>query len=143
MKAAFLLQAVRNKYPDAAIVPEVQVHDHDYGGGGEPYSRRIDALMFQTFQRTAIEIKVTVADFKRDTYAKRSPWQRITHRFIYVTPKGLKVTAPHGCGHWEVDEAGNVSVKKKAIVRKYPEQLPQQVIQALAYRASDYAKRKF
>lgn len=148
--AACILAAIRRKYSGCAVVHEVVVSDNGegrYEKVGDQYKRvtncrRIDALMFQSFERTAIEIKTTVADFKRDTWAKREPWRRITHRFIYVVPAGLPVMAPHGCGQWEVHEDGHITVKKKAIVNKFPEHLPQQIIQALAYRAAGLKQKE-
>lgn len=141
MNAAFILDALRAKYPDAAILPEVVIHaeewdEHVPDGGRTVHVRRIDALMFDGPQRTAIEVKVSRADFARDTYRKRRPWMLTTHRFIYVTPAGLDVMAPHPCGHWEVHEDGSVTVKKRAYGNKYPEPLPQHVVTAIAHRAA-------
>lgn len=140
MDAAFILDSIRRKYDDSAIVPELTITDLDWLELHEPghrrvKERRIDALMFQSFQRTAIEVKVSLADFKRDTWAKRRPWARVVHRFVYAVPHDLKVTAPHGCGLWRVAPDGQIAVSKKARVQKYPEHLPQEVILRLAYRA--------
>ena len=151
MNSKFILKAIKNKYPKAAIVPELTLEDTDLPDSGEvvrthnqsyaeipdghKFSRRIDALMFESLIRTAIEIKVTKEDFKRDTYWKRRAWQAVTHRFIYVVPHTLDVTAPHGCGLWKVHPSGRIEVVKKAIVNKVPESLPLKVVQRLAYRA--------
>ena len=143
MDAKFILDAIRRKYPDAAIVPEVTMDDPAYWAGGEkltgdkltPY-RRIDALMFESLIRTAIEIKTTKADFNRDTWAKRRPWFAVCHRFVYVTPAELGLMSPHNCGMWWVHEDGSITVAKKAKVSHTPEPLPQQVVQSLAYRAA-------
>lgn len=142
MTADFILDAIRSKYPDAAIVPELSIEDewmNPHDQGEHAYLRRIDALMFQTLIRTAIEIKVTKPDFGRDTFWKRRPWDRVTHRFVYVVPHDLDVMAPHGCGLWKVDESGRISVVKNAIVSKTPDPLPQAVVQRLAYRAAKAA----
>lgn len=143
MDAAFILDAIRRKYPDAAIVPEVVMDDPAYDAGGNKVSentvtpqRRIDALMFQSLVRTGIEIKTSVADFRRDTWEKRRPWFNVVHRFVYVVPAYLNVTAPHNCGLWWVHPDGSIAVAKKAKVSHTPENLPQQVIQGLAYRAA-------
>ena len=152
MKADFILWTIRNKYPAAAVVPEITIDDMDLPDSGEAveslgmshtprpeghkYERRIDALMFESLIRTAIEIKVSVADFNRDTYWKRRMWQRHTHRFIYAVPHDLQVMAPHGCGLWKVHENGRIEVAKKAILNKTPEALPQNVVQRLAFRAA-------
>lgn len=147
MDARFILNAIRDKYPQCAVVPEVCIHTEEWDeqipeGQTESYTRRIDALMFDGPQRTAIEIKVSKADFARDTYRKRRPWMLVSHRFIYVTPAGLDVMAPHPCGHWEVHPDGKITIKKRAYGNKYPEPLPQHVIAALAHRASRAAIQK-
>ena len=151
MIAADILEAIRAKYPGTAIVPELTIDDFDlpdagtetaHGfmpGTGRPeghsYTRRIDALMFDSLVRTAIEIKVSKADFNRDTYWKRRMWQRHTHRFVYAVPHDLDVMSPHGCGLWKVHPDGRIEVAKKAIVNKTPDPLPQSVVQRIAYRA--------
>jgi hypothetical protein len=75
--------------------------------------RRIDALIFEGDKKTAIEIKISRADFFRDTLEKRYAWMKHTHRFIYLTPKGLiKVEeVPDGCGLWEYENGVITSVK--------------------------------
>lgn len=141
MDANFILDAIRRKHVDAAIVTEVVMSDPAYDAGGDKVTaekvtpvRRIDALMFQSLVRTAIEIKTSRADFRRDTWAKRRPWFNVCHRFIYVTPASLGLMPPHGTGMWWVHEDGTIAIAKKATVNTTPEPLPQQVIQSLAYR---------
>ncbi|KRC52147.1 hypothetical protein ASE16_03605 [Leifsonia sp. Root227] len=103
----------------------------------EPSTRRIDALMFETLQRTAIEVKVSVADARRESWAKVRPWALVTHRFVYAVPAGLLERPPvYGAGLWWIHENGTVEVRRKATINRYPEPLPQGVIQTLAYRAS-------
>lgn len=148
--AHFILEAIRRKYSTSAIVPELTINDpywHDWADIGQrgeraddgvKPARRIDALMMQTFERTAIEIKVSKHDYFLDTELKRRPWERVCHRFVYVVPDHLEVMSPHGCGLWKVDEHGNITVAKKAIVNRTPEQLPQDVIQRLMYRAAGH-----
>ncbi len=142
MRSSDIFDAIRLKYPGAALVPELTIDDNDLDlvapediPEHKPF-RRIDALMFESLLRTAIEIKVSVADFKRDTYWKRRAWKSVVHRFVYAVPEGLKVTAPHGCGLWMVSDSGKVRVVKNAIVSKTPEPLPQSVVQRMAYRAT-------
>lgn len=147
MDAHTILMALERKYPHAALVPEVVLRDWDWldrvehhGATSSKPSRRIDALMFQSLERTAIEIKVNKSDFDKDGYVKRYPWQRICHRFVYVVPETLCDTVrslvPDSCGLWTVTKIGTVSVAKKAKVCTTPEPLPQQVVQSLAYRAA-------
>lgn len=158
MKANEILEAIRLKYSDKAMVPEVvldvdpatmydrrDAHLSDpLNVKREPPFRRIDALMFDGAQRTAIEVKTSKADVKRETEAKVFPWKRVTHRFIYAMPVDLidlytMNEYPHalyGCGIWWVHEDGRIEVARNAKINKYPESLPQQVITALAYRAT-------
>ena len=151
MKSADILAAIRAAYPRQAVVHEVVIHDSlwDERSAQSKPIRRIDALMFDSLQRTAIEIKVSKADLKRDTWQKRAPWSAVTHRFVYAMPVELfeSITSwgalsseigfdIYGCGIWTVDAAGRVKVARKAVVNQHPEPLPQQVIQSLAYRAA-------
>lgn len=141
MDAKFILNAIQRHHSQTAIVPELTIGDTDWldhwTEGDKPISnRRIDALMFSSLQRTAIEIKVTKADFKADTWAKRRAWARVVHRFVYAVPEGLDVKAPYNCGLWRVSESGRVTVETNAKIQKYPEHLPQDVIQRIAYRAA-------
>jgi len=147
MDAAFILDSIRAANADAAIVAEVVISDHlwDERIESKP-TRRIDALMFRSLQRTAIEVKVSLPDWKRDTYRKRAPWAAVTNRFVFAVPKSLydQVAGMYGthnldvwdCGVWTVDESGRVEVAKKARVRPHPEPLPQHVVQAIAFRAA-------
>lgn len=148
MNAADILAAIRKAHPGAAVVHEVVIHDHlwDERRAESRPVRRIDALMFASLQRTAIEIKTSLADWRRDTYQKRAPWEAVTHRFVYAVPEALLDSIgndfyaagvdPFGCGIWTVSESGKLSVARKAKVRPHPEPLPQQVVQSLAYRAA-------
>lgn len=113
--------------------------------------RRIDALILASTGITAVEIKVTRADFKRETDAKRRAWRAVTNRFVYLVPKGLVTPdeVADGCGLWEFDpelhgqyrwQHGITSVKR-AVSNKHPEPLPFQVTRSLAYRVSN-AERK-
>lgn len=152
MNAAEVLQAIRRKHSDCAIVPEVSINVKDHGaweryydGQGERPSecRRIDALMFDGGQRTAIEIKVSVADAKRENWRKVAPWWEVTHRYVYAVPAGLIDTPPViGAALWWVHPDGRIEVKRKASIRPYPEQLPQHVVIALAYRAAKTSRIK-
>lgn len=77
-----------------------------------PTMRRIDFLLMRIgrrskprHERIALEVKVTRADFKRDTAEKRAAWFSVADRFAYVTPKGLikREELPEGCGLMEYD----------------------------------------
>lgn len=136
-----VLEALRRHHPTAALVGEITVLD-EYGQENHraeapmPITRRIDALMFDNLIRTAIEIKVDVADVKRETWQKVQPWWRVCHRFVYAVPAGLIDLPPiYGTGLWWVHDDGRVEVKRKARVSRTPEPLPQRVVQVLAYRA--------
>ncbi len=101
-----------------------------------PSNRRIDGFLYSKKKLIAIEVKVSVADFKRETSEKRAPWERVSHQFVYATPKGLLMPSdiPSHCGLWEVDEFNRVTIAKKAKVNKNPEPMPQQILVALMYR---------
>lgn len=101
-----------------------------------PSNRRIDGFLYSKKKLIAIEVKVSVADFKRETPEKREPWERVSHQFIYATPKGLLLPSdiPPQCGLWEVDEFNRVTIAKKAKVNKNLEPMPQQVLVSLMYR---------
>lgn len=146
MIAAEVLAAVRHAYPQVALVPEVTIYDEiarateRVEGEHLPVTRRIDALMFSTLQRTAIEVKVSKADAARETWEKVRPWMSCTHRFVYVVPAELIEHPPvYGAGLWWVHPNGRVEVRRKASINHYPEPLPQGVVQTLAYRASNAA----
>ncbi len=141
MSAAEVLAALRLHHSTAALVSEVTIFD-DFGveagtpDAPRPSTRRIDVLMFQNLMRTAIEIKVDLADVKRETWAKVTPWWRVCHRFVYAVPAGLIEQPPvYGAGLWWVHPDGVVEVRRKAKVSNTPEPLPQRVVQNLAYRS--------
>lgn len=103
--------------------------------------RRIDALMRDTAGYTAIEIKVTRADFRRDTEEKRRAWKAHTRRFIYAAPAGLLNASemPDGCGLWEFD-GRRLTVAKRATINKAPLTLPRGVFDTMLYRVSNYER---
>ncbi|MDL5351118.1 hypothetical protein [Microbacterium sp. zg-YB36] len=112
-------------------------------------TRRIDALILSGTQTTAVEIKVSRADFLRETPEKRRAWMAVSNRFVYAAPVGLirREEVPAGCGLWEFDperiydwrwgKAG-LHATVKAKINKDPEPLPRQVLVALAYRVGKY-----
>lgn len=112
------------------------VAEDDYDVEKGKYARRIDLLMLDNQKWTAIEIKVSRADFFRDTDEKRRVWKDHSHRFIYATPQGL-VTAeeiPDGCGWWEITPTGRVVVSKKARVNKERREFPDSFVRTLFWR---------
>ena len=97
--------------------------------------------MFQTLKRTAIEVKISRADWKNETRLKVQPWMDHAHRFIYAVPYGLEI--PEGldplldrAGIWWVKENGAIIVHRKAKTNKNPLPLPEKVIQRIAYKAT-------
>lgn len=113
--------------------------------GFSPYRsvpvRRIDALLRDSAGYTAVEIKVTRADFKRDTEEKRRAWKAHTRRFIYAAPDGLlnATEMPDGCGLWEFDGT-RLTVAKRAVINKEPLALPRSVFDTMLYRVSNYER---
>lgn len=81
------------------------------GAEPEPGVRFIDVLLIgqpstkPAYERIAIEVKVSRADYFRDTADKRKWWQSLSHRFAYAVPAGLvtKDEVPPGCGLIEVE----------------------------------------
>lgn len=134
-----------HRHTNGAMVPEVVLGVPEYMGNEadpqmKPY-RRIDALIFETLNRTAVEIKISMADLRRETPYKWWPWRNVTHRFIYAIPYGMcdqaeviSATDNYWAGVWGIHEDGRVEVLRRAKVHKHPEPLPQQVVQAMAYR---------
>lgn len=143
MTAKDVLWAIQAKYPQNAIVPELSINDiyaREQPSDTPVHKRRIDALMFDGGQRTAIEIKVDRADLlNNETWHKTAPWRNVTHRFIYAVPAGLaefnEFEAHWYAGLWWVHDNGSIEVRRKARVNKYPEPLPNDVVLRLAYRA--------
>lgn len=166
MKAADVLDAVRLSNRGYPLLEELVITDHaaveayrkvlddtteqakltgDWEARAEamraahaiPQTRRIDGLLIgPSGLRTAIEVKVSRADYWRESHEKRRAWQAITHRFVYAVPAGLITPdeVPAGIGLWYVTENGVVSVKSCRI-NKYPEDPPVQLFNALCYRA--------
>jgi hypothetical protein len=98
-----------------------------------PSVRRIDFLLMRIsrsskprHERIALEVKVTRADFKRDTDEKRAVWFAVSDRFAYVAPAGMikPEELPAGCGLMEYDPDaifGRDSLKWKVVAPKKKE----------------------
>jgi len=149
MNAHEVVRAIRAAHPKSALVPEVVISVPDWRDDPARMvpERRIDALMFASLQRTAIEVKISRADMRREHGYKTIPWQRVTHRFVYAVPAGLiqpdevfEMTGVYAAGLWWVHDDGRVEVVLRAKINAHPEPLPQHVVQALAYRASKSAE---
>jgi len=103
----------------------------DYFPGKNPVVRRIDALMlgsmdaYGEYPATAVEVKVSRADFRRDTEAKRKAWFKVTNRFVYLVPKDLikPEETPEGCGLWYWEQ-GRITIAKKAKIRHHVDPFP-------------------
>lgn len=139
-------RALRHHFRDAAIITELVIGDDDEqfrddGGERGPRYRRCDIFMSEKLQRSIIEIKVSAEDAKRETWEKVAPWRKVVHRYIYAVPAGLIETPPvYGCGLiWvSIDDYGRPRIewKRKCSVNRYPEPLPQRVMENIMYRAS-------
>jgi len=120
----------------ADVLPE------GWDAGASKSIRRIDGLMLEGGRFTSIEIKLTRADFRRDTEEKRRAWRNVTDRFVYATPKGLLSPSelPAYAGLWEFDPLAHwrhqVASVKRATTNKSLEPLPQQIVTAMFYRAA-------
>ena len=135
MKSDDVVIALRNHFQSSATERSHQTGFHDWAlltevlsyGLSAPYwdlkltpeelerrivlstLRSIDVMLMRNTggrERYAIEIKVSRADFFRETPAKRLPWELLTHRFIYAVPRGLVQVSevPQGCFLLEIDE---------------------------------------
>lgn len=117
---------------------------------GSAYLRRIDVLLMRTstiavakvpYERIAVEIKVSRADFFRDTPEKRNVWHSLAHRFAYLTPAGLikREELPNGCGLLELIEGHSAPDWKVRAPRRTgePDQFTDKFVSYLARRASD------
>lgn len=87
---------------------------------------RISRRSSPRHERIALEVKVTRADFKRDTDEKRAAWFAVCDRFAYVAPVGMiqPEELPAGCGLMEYNpEAifGSDVLKWKVIAPKKSE----------------------
>lgn len=94
----------------AGLSPEKRLTRYHRRKMQVPTKRRIDFLLMRIgrqsrprHERIALEVKVTRADFKRDTDEKRAAWFSVADRFAYVAPKGLikREELPPGCGLME------------------------------------------
>jgi hypothetical protein len=93
------------------ILREVSIDDLDGPGTKRrPSKRRIDYLLMRISRRSqprheriALEVKVTRADFRRDTDEKRAAWFAVADRFAYVAPVGMikPEELPQGTGLME------------------------------------------
>jgi hypothetical protein len=129
------------KWPVADCLPE------GWSPHKRKFQRRIDALIIDS-QRTAVEIKVTRADFKSETEEKRAPWVYYTHKFVYAVPTGLILPdeVPDYAGIWYVDPdvpkrdwyRHGVTVAKKAKLNKSAVDLPGHLTKSLLGRLSRY-----
>ncbi len=84
--SAAILEALRNR----GATDHIQAEEFAFTGG----NRRIDFWDIHVHpskghEATAYEIKVSRADFKRDTHQKQREARLWSDRFYYVTPKGL------------------------------------------------------
>lgn len=112
------------------------------------FTRRIDALLIDKSSRVAIEIKVSRADFKRETEEKRRAWRAVTHKFVYAAPIGMLAPdeIPEGCGLWEFDPAASgfghwshgITVAVRGKRRRDPDPLPDALTRTLLGRLSRY-----
>lgn len=152
LTAQDILDAIATKYSKAVLLQELTVADHDHDAlvdqwvatgqaAGLPYPtgavRRIDALLLEgTIQRTAIEVKISRADFRKETHEKRRAWERITDRFVYACPANLiqpDEIPPH-CGLWWIGEDRSVTIMARAQKNRDADPLPYHLTVTLAYR---------
>ena len=155
MSAGDVLDALEKAWKESALVRERTITDTrelyrelEKGEKHGPLKRRIDALMFSPDgMRTAIEVKVDVADAGRESWAKIRPWMMVAHRFVYAVPAGLIDRPPVGADQrsglvWVYPD-GRVEWKRKCKINHSPEALPQLTVFNLAWRAAKGEVRSF
>ena len=95
-----------------AVLREVSIDTDEPTRRRRPHLRRIDILLMRIgrnssprHERLALEIKISRADFRRDTPEKRQAWASVADRFAYVCPAGMirRDEVPDGCGLLEFD----------------------------------------
>lgn len=146
----------RDNYPRVAadwekkgIDPASFGSSDGYVPGEETAYRRIDALMVGAkdkagvHQRTAVEVKISRADFRRDTLEKVRTWQSLSHRFIYLVPAGLikpdeLIDPAMGLWWWHAGDEnspGTIEIVKTAKTNvNAPECLPEELQTRLMWR---------
>lgn len=91
--------------------------------------RTIDAFIVRNWsggkhghERLAIEVKVSIQDYRNETDEKRAPAEASAHRCAYAAPAGLidPATLPPGWGLIEVSDAVPRMVWRKHAVRRTP-----------------------
>lgn len=120
----FMKKALRARHYKAGgwiHFPEFRVCQPYTGKYGWREDRRIDYIACAVFpylkyKKIAYEIKVSKADFYRDTVEKRKPFIDNCNEFYYVVPKGLlkKESVPNDCGLIFVNEKGQTRIIKRA-----------------------------
>lgn len=121
-----------------AFLTEVPLRTPDRHGREDRWSgntRTIDVMLARTwasgvgFRRIGVEVKVSRADYRNETPAKREPVEHAAHQTYYATPAGLlrPEELPAGWGlfevyadersyragkGWEVGEAGRFALVK-------------------------------
>lgn len=99
-----------------ALLTEVQLRSKRVGYGGREHegwwgnTRSIDVLLVRNWhsgvghRRIAVEVKVSRADYRNETDAKRQPAEESAHQTYYAAPAGIidPATLPPGWGLIEV-----------------------------------------
>jgi hypothetical protein len=129
---------MRKHYVEKGIKHDAELpDDHTFTTENLTLVRRIDFLIFEGETIIAVEMKISKADFRRDTEEKRRAWKKVTNRFVYLTPAGLLTPAdiPEGCGLWEYQTDGSIVVTKRAKTNNTPAPFPPSMIKYFAWRA--------
>jgi hypothetical protein len=103
-KTSAIMAALKKKHDKDCWVEELSFTDRN---------RRIDLFVIQPtagkgFGTTAYEVKVSRADFRRETHDKQREARLYSERFYYVTPPGLveKTEIPDWAGLMELKDNG-------------------------------------
>lgn len=105
-----ILEALRTRHADSLWASELAFD----GGARRCDFWTISANSSAGFQATAHEIKISRADFKRDTHAKQRQARLFSDRFYYVTPVGL--IRPEELPDW----AGLIEFADGVLTHRFP-----------------------
>jgi hypothetical protein len=138
-----VLDALHRYYEDGEYLKLEEVGEDAHRQG-----RKIDLLVITTwqsrgYQRIAIEIKVSMSDFRKEikSPAKADFWWRHSNRFMIAAPKELeakiKLELPPNWGLLSVDEKGKVKIAVRPEPNRSPEPFTWQQQIGLMRVASD------
>lgn len=146
MTSADIMSALRLRYPESEYV---HIPEAPQGAGRD--GRKIDLLVISMWrsrghERDAIEVKVSMSDFRRELKQpeKADWWWKHVHRFFVAVPDSIadkaKAELPTGWGLLSVRADGDrrvAHIKVKPTTNRDAEPLPQQTVIGLLRAAEN------